>query len=515
MATIKDLTDPMVRLSSGLYKLVDKDSETVGYAPNRSQRAILDIKQWLRAQGRPVRVLALKGRQLGTSTGESLANFDHVYWHTNKRAWMMAHRKETVASIFNKIKYAFDNLPPEWKRKPKFRSKNELYWPGTNSSIRVTTDPTGETIDLFHVMETALVKNANTVMPQYLAGVPKRKGVVVLEGTAYGVGGYFHSKWEHAYERRNMPDPGGFYPLFLPWTWADEYRSPVTPGGPYPEWSEEELDIARCYGLDAEQLQWRRETIEDDCNGDILLFNQFYPLTPEEAFISSGKKFFDQILLNRMLRKCVDPLQVKHYRGAELRIYAKRDPRATYVIGVDTSGGHGRDYSAAVILKKNDYSVTAVLHGLMAPNDLGRYLGKLGTWYNGAVVAVERNNHGHSVLNTLRNQVGYENVYRHLEYDRSTGLKVKRVGFPTTLKTRPIILDDLEELVDYGGFQIPDRAWVKEMIRFEVPDDGKPQAPQGENDDLVMAGAITVHVAKGVKRNAEYPHEITEKPEGF
>ena len=33
------------------------------------------------------------------------------------------------------------------------------------------------------------------------------------------------------------------------------------------------------------------------------------------------------------------------------------------------------------------------------------------------MIGPERNNHGHSVLNTLINQVAYDNLYYHVDYD--------------------------------------------------------------------------------------------------
>ena len=507
MSTILDRN---YRLDNGIYKIVDKDSRTIPFRPNKAQQIIYAKKQELRKAGFPIRLIILKGRQMGITTGECIYNFDDVYWHENLRAWMMAHKKDTISSIFSKVEFAYSRLPENLLIKPKFRSRNEFFWPQINSSMRVTADPTGETIDRLHVCEVALIRNAENNLPQFIQGVPKYSGVVVLESTAYGVGGYFYNEWQRAMEMRHKTLPGSFIPIFLPWTLDDQYKSPVR-GQFDPPLSEKEKYLIKAHNLSVEQVQWRREKISE-LGGREEIFAQYYPLTPEEAFISSGFPIFDQEILNRQLHECKDPIEVKHWMGGELRAYAKREVGADYLISVDTSEGTGNDRSAAAIIDLRDFSITAVLHGMMEPNNLGRYLARLGIWFNNATIAVERNNHGHSVLNTLMNHEGYENVYKHRDYDQKGRARLKP-GFPTTSKTRPLILDDLDEAISSGELKIPDRTMIGELLQFQMID-GKPQAPLDGYDDLVMALAIGIHLRKGVKMNRSYP-DIKVKPEGF
>ena len=59
------------------------------------------------------------------------------------------------------------------------------------------------------------------------------------------------------------------------------------------ELTEEEEALKAAFGLDNEQIMWRRWCIRNNCNNDIDLFHQEYPSTPEEAFIATGAGVFD------------------------------------------------------------------------------------------------------------------------------------------------------------------------------------------------------------------------------
>ena len=55
------------------------------------------------------------------------------------------------------------------------------------------------------------------------------------------------------------------------------------------------------YNVSLEQLEWRRWCIKNNCGGDIDKFKQEYPISPEEAFLSTGKCYFNkQNIINRI-----------------------------------------------------------------------------------------------------------------------------------------------------------------------------------------------------------------------
>jgi hypothetical protein len=66
-------------------------------------------------------------------------------------------------------------------------------------------------------------------------------------------------------------------------------------------------------------------------------------------------------------------------------------------------------------------------------------------------------------------------------------------GFSTTVKTRPIIVAKLEEYIRNNQIKIYSRRTVNEMNTF-VYNNGRPEAMQGYNDDLVMSLCICVWI---------------------
>ena len=87
---------------------------------------------------------------------------------------------------------------------------------------------------------------------------------IVLESTAYGLGGEFYERWQGA-----EAGQGDYQPIFIPWFWSEEYRRPAPLDFATDE--EEREEMAR-QGLDLEQMVWRRAKIAE--LKDPLLFKQ-------------------------------------------------------------------------------------------------------------------------------------------------------------------------------------------------------------------------------------------------
>jgi hypothetical protein len=113
---------------------------------------------------------------------------------------------------------------------------------------------------------------------------------VILESTAHGVGNFFHQMWRDAETGAN-----DYIAVFVPWFWQEEYRKVVDAGpgsgsGAGFILTAEERDYATLYGLDDEQMAWRRSKIAE--LKDLSLFAQEYPATAAEAFQMSGHDSF-------------------------------------------------------------------------------------------------------------------------------------------------------------------------------------------------------------------------------
>lgn len=130
-----------------------------------------------------------------------------------------------------------------------------------------------------HNSEVAFWPNAQEHAAGILQAIPDEPGTeIFLESTANGVGNYFHKLWQAAEAGESE-----FVAIFVPWYWTAEYR--IETGEDFIP-TEEENDYQAAYGLDLEQIAWRRKKITE--LGDATLFKQEYPATAAEAFQVTG-----------------------------------------------------------------------------------------------------------------------------------------------------------------------------------------------------------------------------------
>jgi hypothetical protein len=120
-------------------------------------------------------------------------------------------------------------------------------------------------------------------------------------------------------------------------------------------------------------------------------------------------------------------------------------------------------------------------------------LSEIGSRYNNALIAPERNNHGHAVLSSLIYEIGYENVYQHRDYD-AKGNAQEKPGFPTNLKTKPIMLGTLARLLEAIPEAFRDHEFFNECYRFVQHDNGTIGAQTACHDDRVIAKAIALEI---------------------
>jgi hypothetical protein len=159
-------------------------------------------------------------------------------------------------------------------------------------------------------------------------------------------------------------------------------------------------------------------------------------------------------------------------------------------------GIKGGDYSVAQILDSQKNQV-AVWRGLVHPDYFADVLFALGNYYNEAVIAPENNSHG--LLTAIR--LGRDLAYPHVWTDVSEGQLNDResitIGFRTTVKTRPLIIDRLRAALREGEMIVNDKTTLREMLSFVVTESGKMEAENGCHDDCVMSLAICNHIHEG------------------
>lgn len=519
------LRDPEVYIPKFL-KIRTKEGKITALRPKPAQQMLLDAVKREREAGRPPRILILKARQLGLSTITEGMMFQDSATRKLVQTLIVAHRDDSTTKLFRMNKLFFDYLPRKLQPMCKHSNAKELVFenptrdpaekrrrPGLMSSIRCVTANDGmgrsETLNNVHLSEFAFWKgNKNEILDGVMQAVPAELNtLVVIESTANGYN-EFKDLWDGAVAGDN-----GWVPLFIAWFHEEKYRMEVTEGT---VWDEEERSLMEAYHLDPEQMAWRRWCIRVNCHGDKRKFQQEYPSTPEEAFLFSGTPFFDNEDILPRLAAAPEPADVGTFaypepeageapaewtwssdrRAGFIRVYAPPEPGVPYVIGGDTAG-EGSDKFTAWVVDNRTGMQAAELEFTFSELLYARQLYCLGMWYNAALIAVETN--FSTYPERKLEEWHYPNLYVRERFDTYTRKNVKAFGFQTTPQTRPVILAGLHAVMEETAELVVSRNTLRQMLHFVYNEDRRPEAEEGEHDDLVMAAAIC-HFARSQQR---------------
>jgi len=172
------------------------------------------------------------------------------------------------------------------------------------------------------------------------------------------------------------------------------------------------------------------------------------------------------------------------------------------VIGGDCSEGLSTgDYSCAQIIDHVTKEQLGIWHGHISPEGLSHVLVELARFFNNAWLAPERNFHGIGVVSRIRDHFKYPYLY--CEYDlpqhaikqeRRDG--VKRYGWDTNSKTKPLMIQNLASALSEGRTVIHDPNTISELQDYVYHDNGKLGAKAGCFDDRVIAYAIALMVSQ-------------------
>lgn len=509
-----------------LLKIRDKRGRIVPLVLNAPQARLYDTIRELREQGIPVRVIVLKARQMGFSTVIEAILFWGTATARNVVALVVAHQEDATNNLFTMAKRFYDYLPERLRPMRKASNARELLFaaptkasPGTaglDSSIRIATaggHGVGRsfTLKLAHLSEFAFWPGdkAETLNGIMQAVPDEADTMVFIESTANGFD-QFKDLWDEAVDAWGRGDRDGWCPFFAAWWQMAEYRRKVPPGF---QRTDEEETLAEAYGLDDEQLSWRRWCIKINCSGDVKKFRQEYPSSPDEAFVASGSCIFDQEAIILWRERCKGNVQARgrfqyDYDGVSIsNIRWENDPAGEivildqpvqgrpYVLGGDTagdSGGKWSDFFVGQVLDNTTGAQAAVLHGKFDEDLYARQIYCLGMHYNKALVGVETNYSTHPVKELDR--LGYPNLYIREVPDTYTGATKKAYGFDTNRSTRPLIIAELVAVARDNLSLIRHYGTLGEMLSFADNERGRPEALPGKHDDLVMALAIAHHI---------------------
>lgn len=512
---ILDIAQDFRRYCLNNLKIVQKDGQLVQLELNKVQEIIVQTALDCLEQGKPIRFIILKARQQGVSTiVEAL-----IYWwtatHKNQKSKIVAHDSDTSEALYGMFRRYYDNSNPVFKVSTKYNTRSDLTFDndeGTGLKSQIDTSSAentgtgrGQTIHWLHGSEIAKWRNGSELVSGLMQAVPLLPNTAIfLESTANGIGDYFHTTWMAAKRGESS-----FTPLFFPWTIHDEYNLPVPKGFVL---TSEEKKLKRDYQLEDTQIVWRREKMKEFVDKPDNFFQE-YPITDSEAFLASGSPRFNIKKLVEMEGKCytaqtyelheriaapkgminesdVRNITAKPLPNAPLKVWEQPQLTKEYVIGADVAEGISGDYSVATVVDKDSHTVVARWRGDIQPSDFGEAIEQLAQWYNRALVGVEINNHGLTTVQRLRD-LNYDNLYRReAGIDERLETFTSKLGWQTTMKTKPLVIDALAEAIAKDQIIDHDIIFVRECMTYVTDERGRTNAQQGCYDDTVMATAI-------------------------
>lgn len=407
------------------------------------------LRQWMEH----AESIVLKSRQLGITELAAALGLWQVNFHGHNRVIVFSQDETKAREFARKCFIAWEHLPA-WLQTPVADPQKTTTLELNNGSRimpQAATERAARSLNcqLLILDEFAFQEYGGAIFEAAAVTARSAGGRILMISTANGAGDPFHRHWLEAQAG------AGMHPIFLPWD--------IRPG----------RDAA-----------WYAKATK---GYEVYKKHQEYPSQPAQAFILSGRGRFDTDALDALLAGAVEPLSTDLEGG--LKIWEMPTAQGRYVCGADTSEGLPTgDYSAGVVLDYYSGVEVATLHGHWPSDMFAGYLTDVCAWYNGALLGVERNNHGHAVLLSLATVHGYPNLYQHTDYD-ATGTASGRLGWPTTSKTKPIMIDALAAAIRERR-PYRNAAFLGEARTYVVKDNGDTGASGNLHDDLVMATAV-------------------------
>jgi len=397
----------------------------------------------------------LKARQLGISTITAAYVAWMMMFHRDKNVLVIATKFGTAANLVKKVKSIHRHLP-DWMKIASITIDNRTSFELSNGSqikASSTSSDAGrsEALSLLVIDEAAHVEGLEELWTG-LYPTLSTGGRCIALSTPNGVGNWFHKTCVEAELQKN-----DFYMITLPWDVHPDRDQ---------EWFEKET----------KNMSRRQIAQELECN-----FN----MSGETVFHPEDMEFIEKNLCDPKYRTGFD---------RNLWIWEEYNQGSDYVIAADVARGDGQDYSTFHVFRLDDFSIAAEYQGKLTPDLFSDMIYQTGKEYGDCMVVVENNSVGWGVLTKLQEK-NYPNLYyskksthEHVESYQAELAGVVP-GFSTTMKTRPLIISKLEEMIRNKMVNIKSKRLFNEMKTF-VWLNGKPQAMKKHNDDLILACAI-------------------------
>lgn len=505
------------------------------------QAAVNDEIERQIALGIPVRIRILKPRKAWVSTLIETRMYHRIAIEmTHRDAIVVAQDYKTADYLIRIAKTVHNNLPPWLAPKATADGRDILGFESRDALIEVKTASTfktmhGRTPNFAHGSEVARWdKNAERTAEALYNAMPMLPGTIAIEETvANGRGGYFAEQWWANDELKNAGKTTEWTNLFFDWLrhvpyQADLYPAEEKAGAFEKSLDHEERTLVSLHGASLKQLKWRRRAIESRCHASVESFHEMFPTTAQEAFLTSGRAYFDttckdwllkweatlddpkppiEIPLETTLTRIRDGKEVHVPISATLTVWEEPKLDREYVLfadpaeGVDPSGtNRDPDYSVADIRDKRTHEQVGELRGRFDLDLFAELCMRAGYYFNTALIGWERH-HGGEVLTIAFQNASYPSLFCHV--DRETGASV--LGWETTSHTRTPMLTEAKGTLRDGDGRIRSKQSITEHFNIIVDHKGR-IVPSKGHDDCVFGRAGCMEIIRELSvRDEEAP----------
>lgn len=531
----------------------------VRYKLNFPQRAILwPIIYAMIKAGLPIRVLIDKARQWGGST---MVQFVAQWIQREiKTAWnscIVTDVEEQARNIRAMVTKASGHYPSQSGTFTLVNfegsSKNKkIAETGNIISIGSMQRPeslrSGD-IKIGHCSEVAYWEATEKRKPESL--IKSIRGTIpaspwtmfVLESTANGTGNFFHR--EYLASVRGESD---LKLCFVAWWQIEMYRRKVDGNvvNFIKSWNDYEKMLWKM-GATIEGIAWHRFKLNKEFKGDTWSMFSEYPSTAEEAFQSTGRKYFPPAYIEGMRQFTRDPefigeLTAKNDSGPEcledieffnqpdgnLLVWCMPDKSIKvsnrYITVLDVGGRwKGADWSIIKTLDRlpllyNDLPEVVSLWIGKMDYDLVAWKGaQIAQWYDAYFVPesnyydrfkeYQEGDYMVTVLNIIAND--YDNIYTRTDPKRVKEGMPSLYGFHTNIDTRPRVLATQLECFREQTYVETSARCLDEAESFVIKPNGRIEAADGSHDDEIIITAVMNHVSK---YEMDPPRIIKERP---
>lgn len=523
---IKKVFDSFPLFAKNFIYITDNNNDVVKFELNDAQLEIDELMQHNRF------ILVGKARQSGISTMTLGRALHRALTKENENILIVSYKLDSAKALFEKLKQMNDYLPrdkyPDLFPKVKRDNRDELVFTNGSKIKSVTAGNKdvgrGSTYTYIHLSEFAFYTNQEKQLLSVEQSLAKGEhSQLTIETTSNGTGNHFYRMYMQA-----MKNKSKYIAYFVPFyhklyakQFAHDYMEAV-------EWYkasnngkkltrndlDEEEQALHKLGATLTQLCWRRWKMLDlESESD---FYQEYPSNPLESFISTGNSVFNQTKVLQRLsyaKESIDKSEVRSQlpesirqwatKGITLFDYPQRSKK--YYFGCDSASGSGanNDSSTIVCFDDEGQQVLTFESNKIAVYEFAELIDVLGRWYNYAFLVVERNSYGLPVIERLRKELGYINMYKQKLFDER-GKRKLQLGWTTTQGNKAIFISDMKEQFEKSLVNIECKQLLQQMQLF-IENSGKMGNKRGNteknHDDLVIAAALSI---QGMKVNKWY-----------